>query len=423
MDLRTPAIALALVAHAWAAPAVAPQEAADGRGAPDDQGAGDGQAEEAPAPGGPPELRPYLPQTEREALLALKFCDCYLAVVGDELITQDEVARLASDPDNLEVDPAADDPDAPKEEKRRKRQEQALGQIVEQRLKSEGGQNLGYDPVLVEQMTTRFYEGQIARMGGPAAAGPQLSEFGFTPLTFKAYLGEQLYRRSWESAQTGDGPGPAGRPIADAYVRPGQIYSIYRDIVDEGGPGQRALIGETPAQATLRSFFLPVPAPGEQEATRERAEAVRFNIIEGIVTFDQALNELAPPGLRSGDQLLRTLPVESLAERLMDAHGAMPGVDEFVEGISVGDLSPVMEGRVEGRLNFFVIYRVDRVEAATERLPFTDPGVQERLTEKLREARDELRIERGLARLARSTFVLPDVLRRSLLQRGRSIGR
>lgn len=417
MDPRTLTLLLALPLTSAAATAA--------QTAPPQGTEGDGQGPDAPAADeaeGP--IQPYVPQTEREFLLTYKYCDSYLAVVGEELITQGDVAALAQNPDRLSEDPAADGDDLTDQEKQALRQERALVDIVERLLKAEGGKALGYDPVLVDQATGRYYDSQIEGWGGPVAAGNVLKEAGFTPLTYRAYIGEQLYARFWTDARTGRGAGPAGRPVADSYVRPGRIHSIYLDIVAEGGVEQRAMIGERRALATLRPLVLAVPAPGEQEATRTRAVAIRANILDGLVTFDRAVNELALPEFRSREDNVQTIPVPQIDAVLREAHGAAPGLDAFVDGLSAGDLSPVFEGRgSNGALSYFVIYRVEAVQPATERLPFTDPGVQERLREKLRESRDELRIERGLAGLARSTFVLPDSLRRGLLQRGRAIAR
>jgi len=413
MDVRSLAIAIALPLTSVAPGALAaPQDASD-----DGQAPGEAATDDEGAP------QPYVPQTEREFLLTLNYCDSYLAVVGEKLITQDDVASLARRPQNLREDPAADADDLTDEEKLALRQQQALGEIVERLLKSEGGKALGYDPVLVDQATGRYYDSQIEEMGGPAAAGRILQESGFTPLTYRAFIGEQLYARFWTDAQTGGGVGPAGRPVADAYVRPGRIHAVYGDIVAEGGVSQRAMIGERRAEATLRPLVLAIPTAGEAEATRERAVAIRASILDGLVTFDRAVNELSPANFRSREDNLRTIPVPLIEDGLREAHGSTPGLDGFVEDISAGDLSPVFEGRQDGVLSYFVIYRVEAVQPATERLPFTDAGVQERLREKLSESRDELRIERGLAGLARSTFVLPDSLRRGLLQRGRAIAR
>ncbi|MEO1698213.1 MAG: hypothetical protein AAFU73_13020 [Planctomycetota bacterium] len=420
--LRTAALAVfALVLAAVpAARAQAPAgDAPSSAGAAPD-GAGADESADDPAPTAPPT---FVPRTDVERQLYFSFTDNYVAVIGNELITQSEVLALSRTLREDE-DPTVGRDNLSPEKALELRFSAALEKVVEQRLKASGGRNLGFEPEFVDQARRRAVESQIQRMGGAARAGAALEQSGFDARSFEEMIGERLFSQVWEDARTGRGLGPGGRRVVDPYVRPGRLYAFYRDSARSNNREARALLGEREEQIVLQRLLIAVPSPGEEAKTVQNAEALRTAVLNDVVEFDQAIAEYAAPQARGKESEFPALPRQALETQLARLHGAPEALAAFFEGAHAGDLSPVFEGRSpQGLLDYVVVYRVARVQGATTRLPFVDPGLQQRMTEKLAEKASELQVERGLAGLARSTFVLPFDLRRELLDRGRRVAR
>ena len=372
---------------------------------------------------GPLRRRGYAPKTQREKELFFRYTDNFVAVIGDDLITQSEVLSLTR---NLrpEDDPTTGREDLSQERALQLRFNTALERTVERRLKASGGRNLGFDPDFVARVLQNQVQRQIEGLGGAAEAGEGLRQGGYDVRSYEEALSDRLFVQVWEDAHTGHGAGPSGRAIVDNYVRPGRMFAFYRDSSRSTRREARELVGQRDEQVVLRQLILVAPSAADADLTLRQADALRTGIEGGVIEFEQAVSEYAPPTARGADSLTMPLPMDGAIASLAKLHGAADEVEGFFKGAGPGDISPVFEVRQpSGVLDYAAIYRIERIVPATARLPFLDPGLQGTLNETIREKSAELEIERGLAGLARSTFVFPGELRGDLIQRGRRVAR
>lgn len=388
------------------------------------QGPGSPEAGGQPAvndePGAPAAAKPmgYAPRTERERFLEQRYGDHHVAVVGDEIITRSDVlTHLArADPQD---DPTAGIEGLTDMQRLEARYLAALEELLDAKLKTQGGENLGFDPELIERAANSAFQNQIERWGGQQKATEVLKGMNFTPTRLKEYYRDRMLGQSWEATMTGDGPGPTGRAIQDAYNRPGELFARYRELASSRRPDDQEKVGKTEGKVTIQEFLMAVRSPEKVAESEQFVATLKANVAEGILTFEQAVNQYAAPNFRGEASFTRNAPAAPLGKALVRKHpGYEASIAKFLSSPSAGDLSEVMPIIINGRTEAFGLYRVVESAAPTALTPFVDLQLQLRLEKELRDAQSELRVDRGLAELVRSTYVAPLDLRRELLRRG-----
>lgn len=377
-------------------------------------------------PGGLEELRAQEPTLEE--ILRAFYSDSMVAVVGEDLVTDQEVTNYVRQ-GNLEEDPADLYPDASDQEIRALRYEAALRAIIDERLKTIGGRNLGFDAELVQRAVEGQVESFIEGRGGAQLAAQAMQRMGITRDELRRIYERRMLGTSWEATVTGRGPGGTGRFVVDNFVRPGQRHARYQELlrVNVRAPGAREareeverVVGKTPGQVTLRQFPVVPRGADDLERARETLEALRTNILAGVLDFEEMLLQVAPPDFRGEQGYVRGIAAVDLPRLLALQHPeSAEALAGFLEDPEPGDLTPVLPMVRGGRVVAFTIYRVESYQPATEAQPFTDRGVQRRLVKLIQEERSDVAVRRGLARLARSTYVAPPLVQDWLLQRGR----
>ncbi|MEM9382558.1 MAG: hypothetical protein AAGB93_21575 [Planctomycetota bacterium] len=415
-------VALAALVSALCAPGLALAQNGgdeDGSEAPEEtsETAQAGAAEQGPDPAQAqlPALPPpaWVPRTQREQELLVRHGDHHIAVVGSELITRDEIFSVLQT--RQFDDPTVNMPDLSDEDRHRIRFSAALEQNIEARLKVQGGRNQGYEPDLVRAIRDNFFNRKIQEWGGPTQANERIARMGMTPDQFRSVVEQRLLAQFWEDSVTGRSVGATGRRFVDPYVRPGKLWSRYRTLLQARDPKIAEIIGKAPPQTVLERLLIDASQNVSVDEAKRLAEALRENIVDEVVTFEQAWNEYG--NYREQNRFLSgaTDDVVGTFERIH------PEVDlePFVRSGKIGELSPVVRIDLPDGPTVFVIYRLSERIAAKEALPFLDQGLQDRLTESIKEGDARVRVARGLGELVQTTFVAPEDIRKALLDRGR----
>ncbi|MEM6674966.1 MAG: hypothetical protein AAF726_19105 [Planctomycetota bacterium] len=360
----------------------------------------------------------FVPRTPLERALAERFGEHAIAVVGDDLITRDEVLRfIAASPDF--EDPAEGLPDLPPERVMELRVNAGLRQMIEQKLKVEGGRNQGYEPEMLAQIQKNFFEQKIAEFGGESQANRLLAEQQMTPNDFREMLGKRLLSQFWQDAVTGRSVGPTGRRFVDPYVRPGTLYSRYRTYVKSRDLRLGEIVGKSPERVVLGRLVLAAKGgdPGAVEKAKGLADAIRTNIESGVLTFDDAILQYAATNFR-GPMSRIEFPARTLEAELTKLHPTFDA-GSFLGTSSNGTLSPVLRVDLPDSDPVFVLYRFEERLAPKAADSFLDLELQQRLKRSIEEEESDVRIARGLGELVRRTYVAPDSIRDALLQGGR----
>ena len=354
------------------------------------------------------------------AQLRALYADRTVAVVGEEVITERDVVVYIGR-GNLEEDPAEIYPDASAEELERLRFEAALSEIIDERLKTVGGRNLGFEPELIDRAVDDQVESFIRRSGGEQRAAAGFVRMGITKAQLRSIYEQRMLGSSWEATVTGRGPGATGRNVVDSYIRPGKQYARYQELNASRLPEDMAKIGKSPGALTLRQ--LPVMVRGGlvgEDQARRNLEVVRQNVVNGTITYDEAMSRVAPEHFRGEQGFVRDIPPAALAALLRQQHAdGGAALAEFTADPAPGDISPVLSIVREGVVQAYTIYRVEAVQGPTEAQPFVNRELQQQLNDAIAEEWDDVQVFRAVARLARTTHVTPSEVKAWLLQRGR----
>ena len=369
---------------------------------------------------GDPLLQKWKPTTPLERRLFDQFGDFHVAVVGEEIITRFDVFSWLGS--RQFDDPTADQPDLPPQQRQAMQTTAALTQLIEQRLKIQGGRSQGYEEELVESQLEGTFRRQIERLGGAQNAAARFKGMGITPQEYKELLGEGLMANLWERSITGDMPGSTGRVYVDSFIRPGRQWARYREYVESGRDEDNAIVGKArTGKITLQRLVLLV-SPGGKTADEIKAEAatLRERIAGGVLTFEEAVNTFVPPELQGDESIVRDFPTKSLSEAFQrDFTTQSEEAKAFVEEAAPGSISTVLEFNAAGPPQAYMLLKVVDRTLATEALPFTNLELQTRLREEMRKEASEVRISRGLAELVRTTHLAPERLRSDFLANGR----
>lgn len=368
------------------------------------------------------ESQGWRPSTQRELELLDRHGNFHVAVVGEEIITRVDLFTWIGSP-RFE-DPTVDQPGLSPRERQALQISAALQQLIEQRLKVQGGRAQGYEEQLIDAEMDRIFRERIEFMGGPEAANRAFTGMGITPEGFRDLLGEGLMANLWERSITGQMPGSSGRVFVDSYVRPGQQWARYREYVESRDDDLNAVVGlAREGKMSLQQIVLLVPPGGKPpERVREEVQTLRDNILKGVLTFDEGIARFAPPEFRGDKSVVRNAPPDQLARLLArDFSGQADEVIAYVEGAEAGTISQVLEFTTAGQIQAYVLLKVLDRSAASEALPFVSFELQQRLRANITDEATEVRIARGLSELVRSTHLAPAKLREEFLKSGRRL--
>ena len=121
------------------------------------------------------------------ATLEQRYGDHHVAVVGDEIITRSDVLIHLSRT-GLKNDPTEGMEGLTEMQVLEARYLAALEELLDAKLKTQGGENLGFDPDLIERATNSAFLNQIERWGGQQKATEALKGMNFTPARLKEYF-------------------------------------------------------------------------------------------------------------------------------------------------------------------------------------------------------------------------------------------
>lgn len=364
----------------------------------------------------------WRPKTELELQLLDRYGDFHVAVVGEEIITRIDVFGWINSP-RFE-DPTLDQPELDPGTKQRLKLSAALTQLIEQRLKIQGGRSQGYEEELIEAERERFFRAKVEEFGGAQAAASTFESIGITPEEYKDLLGEGLMANLWEGSVTGRMPGATGRVFVDSFIRPGQQWARYREYVEARDEKLNSIVGKTrQGKVSVQRIVLMV-TPGAKPASgvKEEIETLRDRIEAGVLTFDEAIRTFVSPEFQGNESIVKEVPTARLVELFRrDFTGQGDEVSSFIQNAEPDTLSPIFEFNASGVPQAYVLLKMLDRTRATKALPFKDLELQTRLREAIAEEASEVRIARGLAELVRTTHLAPEDLRRNFLSAGRRL--
>ena len=277
-----------------------------------------------------------------------------------------------------------------------RQQEQMASEELNDRAKSmleiQGGKDLGFDVEQVDRMVNRYMDMQTERAGGVTRLAEGLKREDKDSFARREDILAYVNTKLWTESVTGESPGPGGRVMRDNYVRPGRALFEYRKAL-KLQPKTRA-VETTQLILTLGE---PPFAPGAEERLQRRLEELRTRIENG-----EDMGELADQfGATKKGQRGRApfLTISTVRK-------TNPEIGAYLETAKVGELSPVLPYRQEGRVFGYAVLRVeefklDKVEN------FDEPQGQLRCLAGLKVGLEENRINSGLNDLMAAAFVWP----------------
>lgn len=363
---------------------------------------------------------PWSPSTELELRLSDRYGNFNVAVVGEEIITRFDLFSWMEG--TRFEDPTAGRKDLRPDQRHGMQISAALTQLIEQRLKVQGGRSQGYDEELIEQQRERYFRSRIDQLGGPQSAASTFEAWGVTPEEYKNILGEGVMANLWERSVTGLDPGATGRVYVDAYVRPGQMWARYREYSESPNQSDNDIVGRTRnGKLTVQRLVLLVNPGGESaEEVKGKLGTLREKISSGVLTFDEGIQSFAAPSMQGDESIVRDARPGALVQLFQnDFTSQADEVKGFLLKGKPGDLSPVLEFDDGGKPQAYVLLKIVARTDATPAAPFEGLELQTRLREAIAKEASEVRVARGLADLVRTTHLAPEELRSSFLSRGR----
>ncbi len=362
----------------------------------------------------------WAPKTDLERRLLDQYGDFNVAVVGEEIITRFDMFSWLAGP--RFKDPTLGRTDLKDGQKRYLQAQAALTQLIEQRLKIQGGRSQGYEPELIAAERERYFRIKLEEMGGTQAAAAAFEREGITPEEYKNLLGEGLMANLWERSITGMSPGATGRPFVDAYVRPGKQWARYREYSESRNQELNAVVGLTRnGKLTVQRLVLIVNPRGEPaDVVKAKMETLREKIAADVLTFDEGIQQFAAPSMQGKESIVRDARPEALVQLFeQDFSRQSAEVKAFFLEADAGELSPVFEFDAGGTPQAYILFKITARTKSSPALAFESLELQQRLTAAIRKESSEVRVSRGLAELVRTTHLAPEELRTSFLARGR----
>lgn len=375
----------------------------------------------APPEQGDPMLeKKWQPTTEYELQLLELYGNFNVGIVGEEIITRFDVFGWLGS--RQFEDPTINLPNLSPQERQNVQNTAALTQLIEQRLKIQGGRTQGYEEELIAGELEARFQRQIELLGGAQSAAAEFKRSGFTPEGYKEVLGEQLMAGLWEGSVIGRIPGASGRVIVDSFIRPGTQWARYQEYAESRSEEDNAIVGRTRnGKISMRRLvILVIPGGRSADEVKGEVETLRARISDGVLTFEEAVQNFAPPQFQGEESIVQDAFTKVLSQRFQEDYTTQrEDVRAFVEEAEDGALSSVLEFNAAGTPQAYVLLKVLDRTKATEAMPFSDLEIQRRLRQKIADEASEVRISRGLADLVRTTHLAPEGLRQGFLASGR----
>ena len=335
--------------------------------------------------------------TELElAQLEARYLDQVLVVAGDQVITDQQLARQFQAPHIRErIQELRQLPPEQQAQELGLLQRDAVAELVEIFLATQAGQDRGFDPKLVETLVERRFRERAKQAGGYQIFSTQLKASGLTPELFKDQIRQQLYRFAWQGAVTGRQPGVTGRMEMDRYVRPGALRKAYRNFRQSPSVYERNLVGETEARYELKELALGFEALGSRETALERSAAIRAEIVAGRMTVQDFINrwKLSDPDAERKASVTLT---DSQAVQVSQQTFGSGRFLEFLRQAEIGDLSEPFESNRAAHL-----FYVEEVHDPQKAPPFQTFQLQEDLRNHLLARQESKRLGRAFGQLIR----------------------
>lgn len=301
----------------------------------------------------------------------------------------------------------------------------ALSRRLESLVIVQAGQDLGFDPELVAELTDLEFDQQVESMGGHRAAAQELALVQLTPTDRKAQISDHLLGETWRRSQIGRAPGPGGRITVDRYVRPGVLRMYYDSFENSQLAKEREAVGQIEAQVRVQMLQVNVPVGGTPEDTRVQVDAFVGAYESGDASFEYLINTW-------GDESSRNQRGISDAARLLAAGHRLHGSDALgliaYDG-EIGDLTEpllLIERDPSGQIlsRSWCVYRLAERIPPVAALPFSSRKLQKDLTETLQGLTDDHREEVAFGRVLGETMIYPPDQRDLILRyRRKMVGR
>ena len=319
---------------------------------------------------------------------ALEKFDWVEVIVNDEILTFRQLMRVVHRKIRAGVNPT--------EEEFVALTNRVGRDLMQERLQTQGGVDMGFEPQEVERRVTNLLERRINDAGGAIQLADELSQSPVSLNDQKVSLRREIYQQKWEKAITGLGVGVKGRVYRDRYVRPGKLQLHYEQLKN-GRLGVEA-IGGTPALYSLQELILPISSEADAEQVRVQAERLSSELSRGA-DFTQIIR--AQPRPTENDGMLPQLTGIALVRS--------KGKDSAIFAISAatGEVSKPIPDLSRGRLTGWRIMKLIKTEKPI--LPsFSDPKIQAALRRTIQKEMDSYRRDVGIQALRDGAFIWPD---------------
>ena len=271
-------------------------------------------------------------------------------------------------------------------------------ELIQERLKMQGGIDMGIESQAVERLVGDNMERQIDAAGGAIQMADRLGQKELSLNDQKTAMRRKLYRFSWERAITGVGAGVSGRTYRDRYVRPGKLQ-LHHEQLKNGLLGAEA-IGGTPALYSLQQLVFPV-SPGDVAVqVRVQAQAERiYSELSAGADFTEIIRAQPTPAENDGMLSPKTW--------LQLAKNGGPKVALFAQSAAVGEFSSPIPIQIKGQLLGWRIVKLIKAEKPV--LPiFSLPQTQSALRRAIQKETDEHRSRAGIEALRRGAYIWPN---------------
>lgn len=268
--------------------------------------------------------------------------------------------------------------------------------FLKNKLMSQAGRDLGFDPERVKTLVDDDLQGFIEDAGSVSGFGSVLKQSNLDAETFREQRQDFYYRELWQRSVDGRDPGVSGRPYVDRFISPSRLLYQYR---------RQPIEQLFPARIRVQAILVSAAQAGSGRRAQELAAALRERALGGEDFGELAKTYSADGGsARQGGLLPMT--------ELENAKRAFPSLAEFFETAKAGAISEVAAHRVENEIAGFLVVRVDGLERL-DSSQFADLHVQKLLRERDLKAQSEFRRDLRLAELYRAAYIWPPEARPS----------
>ncbi|TAJ15937.1 MAG: hypothetical protein EPO68_12010 [Planctomycetota bacterium] len=261
----------------------------------------------------------------------------------------------------------------------------ARRRVVDERLQTQAGENLGLDEKEVERRGKLIREKQKEK--GLDLLAEDLQKQGLDAAGAQRSMRDRTYQASWFYPAIGELQGVRGRFWRDTYVRPGELLHAYQQ--------SKADLAE-PDRVVLQLLDVSAADNGGMDRARKAIDQACEDVAAGRMTFDDCVDEMSQARGSRGVQ--REMAVEDI------------GVDElrsFARSAAVGQVSERMPWVTDGVQKGWRVAKLVERRAGKPAPAFEDSVLQQRLRESVQEKRTQLRLEDASARMLRRAWLWP----------------